>query len=220
MRGKIRNIIGTVLIIVGIALIGTTAWMKYKTYTEQKAILDTFKNMQFEVDESADNTGENLNKDDEKSDDKNNKKSDKKVENSKKPVSEAELKQKAIGILNIPKINLEIGIIEGVDYEDIKFVVGHFPGSPYPGEKGNFAIAGHRVSYFGQAFKDINKLKDGDEIKVSYKGKEYVYEVTDIFEITPQDTYVLDKTDDATITIITCTLDAKNRVAVKGKLKS
>ncbi|MGL5244243.1 MAG: class D sortase [Sarcina sp.] len=211
MRGKFKSVLGTILIIVGISLIGVTGWMKYKTYTEQKAILDTFKNMQFQVDEnSVDNNTEKI--------------VDENVEEMKKsdnkPVEQAKLEQKAVGILNIPKLNLEIGIIEGVDYEDIKFVVGHFPGSPYPGQKGNFSIAGHRVSYFGEAFKDIDKLSKGDDIEVLYKGKKYIYEVTDILQITPEDTYVLDQTDDATMTIVTCTLDAKNRVAVKGKLKS
>ena len=136
-----------------------------------------------------------------------------------KLIEKAQLEEgKGIGILNIPKINLEIGIIEGVSYEDIKYVVGHFPGSPMPGEKGNFSIAGHRISYFGQAFKDIDKLEKGDKVKVTYNGKEYTYEITDMYEVTPNETEALNPTKDATITIVTCTTDAKNRVIVKGKL--
>ena len=223
MWGKIRNVLGILLIVAGVSLIGVTIWMKYDTYRQQQAVLDSFRNLQFDVPEGEkkdadvleeENTKENTK---ENSDEKN--KADKvEVEKDKKP-EKAQLEEgKGIGILNIPKINLEIGIIEGVSYEDIKYVVGHFPGSPMPGEKGNFSIAGHRTSYFGQAFKDIDKLEKGDKVKVTYNGKEYTYEITDMYEVTPNETEALNPTKDATITIVTCTTDAKNRVIVKGKL--
>lgn len=216
MWGKIRNILGILLIIAGISLIGVTIWMKYDTYRQQQAVLDSFRNLQFDVPEGENKDKEVLKEEDTK---ENSNKAEKvEVEKEKKP-EKAQLEEgKGIGILNIPKINLEIGIIEGVSYEDIKYVVGHFPGSPMPGEKGNFSIAGHRISYFGQAFKDIDKLEKGDKVKVTYNGKEYTYEVTDMYEVTPNETEALNPTKDATITIVTCTTDAKNRVIVKGKL--
>ncbi|RUR38116.1 class D sortase [Clostridium perfringens] len=216
MWGKIRNILGILLIVAGISLIGVTIWMKYDTYRQQQAVLDSFRNLQFDVPEGENKDTEALKEEDTK---ENSNKAEKvEVEKDKKP-EKAQLEEgKGIGILNIPKINLEIGIIEGVSYEDIKYVVGHFPGSPMPGEKGNFSIAGHRISYFGQAFKDIDKLEKGDKVKVIYNGKEYTYEVTDMYEVTPNETEALNPTKDATITIVTCTTDAKNRVIVKGKL--
>ncbi|XZH19592.1 class D sortase [Clostridium perfringens] len=216
MWGKIRNILGILLIVAGISLIGVTIWMKYDTYRQQQAVLDSFRNLQFDVPEGENKDKEVLKEEDTK---ENSNKAEKgEVEKEKKP-EKAQLEEgKGIGILNIPKINLEIGIIEGVSYEDIKYVVGHFPGSPMPGEKGNFSIAGHRISYFGQAFKDIDKLEKGDKVKVTYNGKEYTYEVTDMYEVTPNETEALNPTKDATITIVTCTTDAKNRVIVKGKL--
>lgn len=216
MWGKIRNILGILLIVAGISLIGVTIWMKYDTYRQQQAVLDSFRNLQFDVPEGKNKDTEALKEEDTK---ENSNKAEKvEVEKDKKP-EKAQLEEgKGIGILNIPKINLEIGIIEGVSYEDIKYVVGHFPRSPMPGEKGNFSIAGHRISYFGQAFKDIDKLEKGDKVKVTYNGKEYTYEVTDMYEVTPNETEALNPTKDATITIVTCTTDAKNRVIVKGKL--
>lgn len=216
MWGKIRNILGILLIVAGISLIGVTIWMKYDTYRQQQAVLDSFRNLQFDVPEGENKDKEVLKEEDTK--ENSNKVEKVEVEKDKKP-EKAQLEEgKGIGILNIPKINLEIGIIEGVSYEDIKYVVGHFPGSPMPGEKGNFSIAGHRISYFGQAFKDIDKLEKGDKVKVTYNGKEYTYEVTDMYEVTPNETEALNPTKDATITIVTCTTDAKNRVIVKGKL--
>ncbi|MDH2336874.1 class D sortase [Clostridium perfringens] len=216
MWGKVRNILGILLIVAGISLIGVTIWMKYDTYRQQQAVLDSFRNLQFDVPEGENKDTEALKEEDTK---ENSNKAEKvEVEKEKKP-EKAQLEEgKGIGILNIPKINLEIGIIEGVSYEDIKYVVGHFPGAPMPGEKGNFSIAGHRISYFGQAFKDIDKLEKGNKVKVTYNGKEYTYEVTDMYEVTPNETEALNPTKDATITIVTCTTDAKNRVIVKGKL--
>lgn len=214
MWGKIRNVLGVLLIVAGVSLIGVTLWMKYDTYKQQQAVLESFKNLTFEVPEGENPNGDvNL----EEENDGNKTESSETKEN-KKP-EKAQLEEgKGIGILNIPKIDLEIGIIEGVRYEDIKYVVGHFPGTPMPGEKGNFAIAGHRVSYFGEAFKDIDKLQKGDKVNVTYQGKEYTYEVTDMYEVTPSETEALNPTKDATMTIVTCTIDAKNRVIVKGKL--
>ncbi len=219
MWGKFRNVLGILLIVAGVSLIGVTIWMKYDTYRQQQAVLDSFKNLQFDVPEGENKDNEILKEENVKDDSDENNKADKgEGEKDKKP-EKAQLEEgKGIGILNIPKINLEIGIIEGVRYEDIKYVVGHFPGSPMPGEKGNFAIAGHRISYFGQAFKDINQLEKGDKVKVTYNGKEYTYEITDMYEVNPNETEALNPTKDATITIVTCTTDAKNRVIVKGKL--
>ncbi|HAT4363417.1 TPA: class D sortase [Clostridium perfringens] len=218
MWGKIRNVLGILLIVAGISLIGVTIWMKYDTYRQQQAVLDSFRNLQFDVPEGENKDRETLEEDTKENSDEKNKADKGEVEKDKKP-EKAQLEEgKGIAILNIPKINLEIGIIEGVRYEDIKYVVGHFPGSPMPGKKGNFSIAGHRISYFGQAFKDIDKLEKGDKVKVTYNGKEYTYEVTDMYEVTPDETEALNPTKDATITIVTCTTDAKNRVIVKGKL--
>lgn len=218
MWGKIRNVLGILLIVAGVSLIGVTIWMKYDTYRQQQAVLDSFRNLQFDVPEGENKDRETLEENTKENSDEKNKADKGEVEKDKKP-EKAQLEEgKGIAILNIPKINLEIGIIEGVRYEDIKYVVGHFPGSPMPGEKGNFSIAGHRISYFGQAFKDIDKLEKGDKVKVTYNGKEYTYEVTDMYEVTPDETEALNPTKDATITIVTCTTDAKNRVIVKGKL--
>ncbi|MDZ4993068.1 sortase [Clostridium perfringens] len=213
MWGKFKNALGILLIVVGISLIGVTIWMKYDTYKQQQAVLESFKNLTFDVPE-----GESQNDKATLEENKNNKVENSETKENKKP-EKAQLEEgNGIGVLNIPKIDLEIGIIEGVRYEDIKYVVGHFPGTPMPGEKGNFSIAGHRVSYFGEAFKDIDKLENGDKVNVTYNGKEYTYEVTDMYEVTPSQTEALEPTKDATMTIVTCTIDAKNRVIVKGKL--
>ena len=49
MWGKIRNVLGILLIVAGVSLIGVTIWMKYDTYRQQQAVLDSFRNLQFDV---------------------------------------------------------------------------------------------------------------------------------------------------------------------------
>ncbi len=51
MWGKIRNVLGILLIVAGVSLIGVTIWMKYDTYRQQQAVLDSFRNLQFDVPE-------------------------------------------------------------------------------------------------------------------------------------------------------------------------
>lgn len=175
---------------VGILLISLTAYMKYDTYKKQQDSLESFKNMNsYEEDDGGEEDIE---------------------DNEEKPIA----------ILNIPKINLEIAVVEGVEKEDIRYLVGHFPDSVMPGEIGNLCVAGHRTSNYGQPFKETDKLENGDEIIFTYKNKEYIYIVNSSFVVTPDDTYILDNTEnEATLTIVTCTLDSKNRLIIKGTLK-
>lgn len=137
-----------------------------------------------------------------------------------KEIDEEKEEKIPIAILKIPKINLEIAVVQGVEQEDIMYVVGHFPDSVMPGEVGNLCIAGHRTSNYGQPFKDAGKLKKGDEIIFDYNNKEYTYIVDLTFVVTPSDTYILEDTkDEATMTLVTCTMDSKNRLIIKGHLK-
>lgn len=191
MKYKIRKIIGTIFILIGVCLISITGFMKYETYKKQQKSLESFKNMDSysEADEGEENT-----------------------ENGGEKT--------AIAVLKIPKINLEVAVVQGVEKEDIKYVVGHFKDSVMPGEVGNLCVAGHRTSNYGQPFKEVDKLQQGDEIIFTYNGGEYVYTVNDSFVVTPYDTYILDNTEDeATMTLITCTMDSKNRLIIKGTLK-
>ncbi|WP_300347134.1 class D sortase [Clostridium sp.] len=199
MRGKLRNILGIILILFGISLIGATIWMKYDTNRKQAEMLESFKNINFD-DESNINTNDNSG------------------EIKKHEKSHHIINGKGFAILEIPTLDLKVGIVQGVEIKDIKYNVGHFPESAMPGEKGNFAIAGHRVSYFGEPFKEIDKLEKGDKVYVTYNGHKYTYEVEYMYEVTPNQTESLKQTEDATITIVTCTIGAKKRVIVKGKL--
>ncbi|MBC2582422.1 class D sortase [Clostridium sp. DJ247] len=127
-----------------------------------------------------------------------------------------------IGIMTIGKINLKVAIGEGDDNETLKYSVGHIKGTAMPGEKGNFSVAGHRSYTYGEYFNRLDELEVGDKIMVKTKKGEYTYKIYDIKVVLPSDVSVLNKTDDATITLITCTpiRVATHRLIIKGKLES
>src|SRR5271167_4510348 len=51
----------------------------------------------------------------------------------------------AMALLRIPKIHLEVPVLEGTDDLTLNRAVGHIAGTAVPGEGGNMAIAGHRA---------------------------------------------------------------------------
>ena len=61
----------------------------------------------------------------------------------------------AIALLRIPAFgsDYEIPILEGTDLADLDRGVGHYSHSVMPGQIGNFAIAGHRVTH-GEPFAE------------------------------------------------------------------
>ena len=125
---------------------------------------------------------------------------------------------KVIGLISIPRIGVYGPIVEGIGDKSLKYAVGHFEGTGLPGS-GNFALASHRNYTYAHYFRDIHKLKVGDEIKIKTKTKEYTYVVTGTKIVLPTAMEVLNHTDNSTITLVTCTVDSTKRVIVFGKLK-
>lgn len=123
-------------------------------------------------------------------------------------------------ILEIPKINIKVAVKEGTNKNILEKSVGHFENTALPGEKGNFAVAGHSAYTTNKFFSNLNKLEIGDEIKAKVHEKEYMYKVTDIQIVKPENLHVLNpqKQDSKEITLITCTPKyvGTNRLVVKG----
>jgi len=125
----------------------------------------------------------------------------------------------AAGIITIPKIGLKVAFVEGVSREDLKKGPGHYPGTPFPGSRGNAGIAGHRTTY-GAPFHNIDKLVPGDEIITETLAGRFVYRVTRQLIVRPTDTYVVANTPDAQLTLTSChpKYSAAQRIVVKARL--
>lgn len=131
------------------------------------------------------------------------------------------LSEDIVGILKIPKINLEVAVKEGTDKETLKYVVGHFEDTSMPGEYGNFSVAGHRQYTTNKFFSNLDKLEIGDELNMLYMGSTHSYKVNSIEVVEPHEVEVVDSSDKdkKEITLVTCTPKyvGSHRLVVKGE---
>ncbi len=67
-------------------------------------------------------------------------------------------------------------IIEGTDPDDLYVGPGHYADTQYPGQPGNFSVAGHRVSK-GSPFNDLGLLASCDAIVIETQDDWFVYRV-------------------------------------------
>lgn len=110
-----------------------------------------------------------------------------------------------IGILYIPKIDLEAAVLQGVNPKTLRYAVGHYENTPLPSEGGNSCIVGHRSYSYGAFFNRLDEIELNDKIEMEVSGKTYYYNVKDILVVKPEEVWVLDATEETMITLITCT---------------
>lgn len=89
----------------------------------------------------------------------------------------------ALARIRVPALGQEWIVVEGVAPADIATAPGHYPFTAMPGQKGNFAVAGHREPGL---FWDLDKIHPGDEIVVESRKGTYTYVVTRNFVTSPQ----------------------------------
>lgn len=135
------------------------------------------------------------------------------------PPSPAE--RDVVAHLVIPKIGVDAYVLQGTNDASLRKGPGHYPATPYPGQQGNSAIAGHRTTY-GAPFSELDALQVGDVIRVATLQGSFEYRVYDSLVVSPDDMAVLgpDPTRAATITLTTCNpkYSAAERLIVRGAL--
>jgi sortase A len=106
----------------------------------------------------------------------------------------------ALAVLRIPRIGLEVPILEGTDDWTLNRAIGHIEDTAAPGADGNSGIAGHRDGFF-RGLKDV---REGDEIALETKRGREAYQIERIWIVDPTDVSVLDPTPSRAITLVTC----------------
>jgi len=106
----------------------------------------------------------------------------------------------AIAVLRIPKIRLEVPVLDGTDDRTLDRAVGYIAGTAEPGAVGNLGIAGHRDGFF-RGLKDIAA---GDVIEIETRQRTDVYRVERTWIVDPEDVSVLDPTSTPALTLVTC----------------
>jgi sortase A len=105
-----------------------------------------------------------------------------------------------LAVLRIPKVNLEVPVLEGTDDLILNRGVGHILGTVQPGEEGNIGIAGHRDGFF-RVLKDIGP---GDTIEVVTQSRIDKYIVDRVVLVQPDDVSVLQPRSISSLTLVTC----------------
>ncbi len=123
------------------------------------------------------------------------------------------------GRIQIPRLELEHIIFEGVDRETLKNGPGHMPWTPLPGQPGNAVLSGHRTTY-GAPFYDLDLLTPGDEIMVETLVGTHIYVVRESLIVQPTDVWVTDSRPGAWLTLTTCNprFSARERLVVFAEL--
>jgi len=113
--------------------------------------------------------------------------------------------------LSIPSLGINNALVT-VNGEDLTKSLTHFPGTALPGDYGSSVIFGH--STLPQLFNPDNYLtifatlptvKIGADIFVDIDQIKYTFRISRMYEVKPQDTYVLKQTyDNKSLKLITC----------------
>jgi sortase A len=131
---------------------------------------------------------------------------------------------RALTRLQIPKLEVDVVVVEGTTPAALHAGAGHYPDTPLPGERGNVAIAGHRTSY-GRPFNRLGELRPGDRVVLTTPIERHVYEIS-------EQPWVVDAYDWAPIrselgagswlTLTTCHPEgsATHRIVARAKLVS
>ena len=114
-----------------------------------------------------------------------------------------------IGVLSIPALELELPILSGCTYPNLKVAPCRYLGSAY---NDSLVIAAHNYStHFGR----LSTLQDGDSVLFTdMEGTVFSYEVVALETLMPTAVEEM-ATGDWDLTLFTCTLGGQSRVTVR-----
>jgi sortase A len=121
----------------------------------------------------------------------------------------------------IPAIGVDAPIVQGDGWEQLKKGVGQHVGTANPGEKGNVVLSAHN-DIFGEIFRELDRLKSGDQVIVYTNQRSYTYLVSGNKTVEPTRVDVMEATSQPTVTLISCYpyLVDDQRIVVTARLQS
>jgi sortase A len=105
-----------------------------------------------------------------------------------------------LGRLEAPTVRMSTSVLEGSDDATLSRGAGHIEDTPLPGQIGNIGIAGHRDT----VFRPLRHIKVGDPLTLTTASRAYQYRISKTLIVGPDDVYVLDSTQQPTLTLVTC----------------
>jgi LPXTG-site transpeptidase (sortase) family protein len=110
-----------------------------------------------------------------------------------------EARPELVGRLEIPRIGVEVMVVNGADAASLRRGAGWLPDTAWPGD-GNAAIAAHRDTYF----RPLRSIRKGDTVLLTTSDAHYSFRVEWTAVVDPGDTAVLEPTGKPALTLITC----------------
>ena len=97
-------------------------------------------------------------------------------EGSQPTAAQPTIPDDAFALLRIPAFgdDYEVPILSGTNSDVLSRGVGHYRSTAMPGQVGNFAVAGHRVTH-GQPFARLLELNRGDKVIVETRTTIFSY---------------------------------------------
>jgi LPXTG-site transpeptidase (sortase) family protein len=105
-----------------------------------------------------------------------------------------------LGRLEAPSVKMSTSVLEGSDDGTLSRGAGHIEDTPFPGQAGNIGIAGHRDT----VFRPLRNIKVGDPLNLTTADRTYRYRISKTLIVGPDDVYVLNPTEQPTLTLVTC----------------
>jgi sortase A len=129
-------------------------------------------------------------------------------------------KGEAIGRLRIPSIGLDIVAVQGTDTASLQKGPGHYPDTPFPGQGGTSAMAGHRTTYLAP-FRHLDQLKRGDEIEIEMPYANFAYRVQKTRVVDDSAVNIIHKVGYERLVLTAChpLYSAAQRIAAFAKLR-
>jgi sortase A len=125
----------------------------------------------------------------------------------------------AIGRIVISRINLDVVAVQGTDTASLQKGPGHYPLTPFPGQGGTTAIAGHRTTYLAP-FRHLDRLEPGDEIEIDMPYANFSYRVQETRVVASTDVGIVHKVGYERLVLTAChpLYSAAERIVAFAKL--
>ena len=137
-----------------------------------------------------------------------------------------------IGRIQIPAIDLNVVVVEGIDTASLQKGPGHYTradnaefrrrgdGSAFPGQGETIGIAGHRTTYLAP-FRRLDELELGDEIILEMPYATFIYEVEDTEIVDPSFVEIVRNVDHERLVLTAChpLYSAAQRITASAELK-
>jgi sortase A len=118
------------------------------------------------------------------------------------PVSVPEyIEGDTLGILEVPKLQEKLPIVEGTDEEQLDKGVGHYIGTTLPDQNDQIVLSGHRDT----VFRRFDELAIGDHFIVNLEYGSFTYEIVSTKIVDADDLTVIKSTaPEEILTVTTC----------------